>query len=92
MTVHGNIRMERELAWLVSYYDDLSPLERAFIVESFNKVKITLGPGGQERRYEKRYCLKPSKNHKIKIYANCVSNPLIHNILSSAPHFRFNFK
>jgi hypothetical protein len=47
MTVHGNIRMERELAWLVSYYDDLSPLERAFIVESFNKVKITLGPGGK---------------------------------------------
>jgi hypothetical protein len=26
------------------------------------------------------------------IYADCVSNPLIHNILSSAPHFRFNFK
>jgi hypothetical protein len=26
------------------------------------------------------------------ICANCVSNPLIHDILSSALHFRFNFK
>jgi hypothetical protein len=54
---------------------------------------IELAPPGDDPRAAQPVRQRRSRQEpQDLIYANCVSNPLIHNILSSAPHFRFNFK
>jgi hypothetical protein len=43
--VHGHIQMKRELAWLVSFYDNFRLQEQVTVTDHFNKIKIHLKPG-----------------------------------------------
>ena len=44
-TILGRIDMPRELAWLISFPDTLTPAENAAVKDHFNKLKIHLKPG-----------------------------------------------
>jgi hypothetical protein len=44
-TIQGRIQMKRELAWLVSFYDNFGPQEQGTVADHFNKIKIHLRPG-----------------------------------------------
>lgn len=43
--IHGRVETNRELAWLISFYDVFSPAERALVTGHFDKLKIHLKPG-----------------------------------------------
>jgi hypothetical protein len=53
ITILGSIEMQREQAWLVSFYEKFTDEERAVITDHFKKLKIHLKPGstGAEINY-----------------------------------------
>ncbi len=43
--IHGYIKLDREFAWLISYYEKFTPKDKEIITDHFNKLKIHLKPG-----------------------------------------------
>jgi hypothetical protein len=69
--VHGRIEMKRELAWLVSFYDNFTPQERVIVEDHFTKIKIHLKPGSTGGAYIRllRISLKREVARSLRTYS-----------------------